>query len=159
MFLVGGSNSLLINRGSGSISRRRPREAKVEGPQKRQTIEVTSAYEAPVTGLEVQVDSPARHSTSVMRRTSPLNAAISSIGTALGSSSSMRQRIYEIFSAPSFRSNRVRKWIERKKVPLCAVVKAAIFRPILLLVNYTGRVGMRGKMNLSIHISLLTVAL
>lgn len=66
---------------------------------------------------------------------SPLDATISSIGTTLGSGSSMRQRIYEILSVASFLSDvgleiysRVRERIETKEVLLSATVKAAFSR-------------------------------
>ncbi|KMS94712.1 hypothetical protein BVRB_016020, partial [Beta vulgaris subsp. vulgaris] len=55
---------------------------------------------------------------------------------ALGSSSSTRQRVYEMLSRPSFLSDlgrgiycRAQEWIETNIVPLCASVKAALFHP------------------------------
>lgn len=76
-------------------------------------------------------------STHVIPLTSPLDVAISSIGMARGSGSSMRKRIYnKILSAPSFLSDlspkiysRVREWIETKEVPLCAAIKVVFSRP------------------------------
>lgn len=124
-----------VNKGGGSTNHRCSRELEAKGPQKRQTMEVTST-EVPTTDADGPVNSSVRVSARVNPLMSPLHAAISSIWTALGSRSSMRQRIYEILSAPSFLSDlhsgiysRVREWIEMKEVPLCAAVKDTFSGP------------------------------
>lgn len=68
----------------------RPREAEVEDLHKRPAMEVASASKTPVVGLDVQiVDSPVLDSALAIPQMSPLDAAISSIRTALGFGSSM----------------------------------------------------------------------
>ena len=122
-----------INMGGGNTSRRRPRDPEVEVPQKRQSVEVNS--------MDVNVNenqglsiSPVRDPLPEVQR-SPSSLA-RSMGAALGSSSSTRQKVYEILSRPSFLSDlawgiycRAQEWIKTNIVPLCASVKAALSHP------------------------------
>ncbi|KMT08384.1 hypothetical protein BVRB_6g140630 [Beta vulgaris subsp. vulgaris] len=110
-----------VNRGGGSTSRRRPRESEVEGPQKHQIVEVNSA-EVVATGFRFSTTSPVRESIVALRSSPPSN--VESMGAALGSSSSVCQRIYEILREPSFLSDRgpgiyswPEEWIETTEVP------------------------------------------
>ncbi|KMT07720.1 hypothetical protein BVRB_6g148400 [Beta vulgaris subsp. vulgaris] len=123
-----------INRGGGSTtSRRRLRDPEVEVPHKRQSVEVNSA-DVTVTGNQGLSTSPARDPIPEIQF-SP-SSLLRSPGTALGSSSSTRQKVYELLSRPSFLSDlgpgiycRSQEWIETNVVPLCASVKAALFHP------------------------------
>lgn len=122
-----------VNRGGSSTSRRHPRELEPERPQKHQSVEVNST-EVAANDVQIATATPAREATPEIPRSSLPH--VNRMGTALGSSSSTRQRIYEILNVPSFLSDlgpgiysRVREWIETKDVPLCASVKAALFHP------------------------------
>lgn len=101
-----------------------------ESPSKRPAVEIVDASEAHNMGSAVHILDP------VVNETSPLDAAISSIGTTPGSGSSMRHKIYEILNSPNFLSymgagifSRVHEWVQTKEVILYATVKSTFSRP------------------------------
>ena len=138
-----------------SANRRRPREPKVDSPHKQRDVEVAAASETPIVGSDVPIlDSPSWDSTPFIPWTSPLDAAISSIGTALGSISSMRHRIYEILSAPNFLSDlgprifsRNHEWNEKKEVTLYT----AIIYQFVCRFNFFADIGSLGSIPVSLY--------
>ncbi|KMT05595.1 hypothetical protein BVRB_7g167360 [Beta vulgaris subsp. vulgaris] len=122
-----------INRGGSTTSRRRPRDPEAEVPNKRKYVEVNSA-DVTVVGDQGLPTSPARGPMPEVQL-SP-SSLLRSPGTAVGSSSSTRQKVYELLSRPSFLSDlgpgiycRAQEWIETSIIFLCAAVKAALFHP------------------------------
>lgn len=97
-----------VSRGGVNVNRRHPLEYTdvEESPSKRQAFEATTASKAHNMDSAINIlDSSVRDFSPLANLTSPLNAAINSIGKALGSRSSMHQKIYEILNASSFLSD------------------------------------------------------